>query len=425
MSARGHLSEQDLEQYLRRALSPDELLASDDHLAQCGFCSGRLQERDEARGALVSATTAFQEALAKPEHLRYEQLAAYVDGELNPADRQRIEAHLQACSQCETEAQDLHALRAELRPGVAPAADSTPGARKAKALALDGPWSRILALWQGSAFGMPWRVAALAAAVALAAWLVFLPLRKPSEDRAARPALPATAPRQAPATEQVLVALNDGGGQVTLDVQGRLHGLASRDSSHEEAVQAALSAQRVASPPALRDLGGAAGTLMGVPDREAFRVLSPVATVVLEDRPIFRWLAESGASAYEVTVYTSDFRAVAAGRALTTTEWRPPRPLPRGQVYTWQVRALVGEKEVVVPPPAAPEAKFKVLEQSKADEFTRLRQAYGGSHLMLGVLYAQAGLLEEAQRELRALSDANPQSPPAQKLLDSVKALRR
>lgn len=412
MSASEHLSEQDLERYLRRAMTGPELLASDDHLAQCDSCSGRLQERDEARGALFSVTAAFQEALARPEHPPYQQLAAYVDSELSSGDREGLEAHLQECPQCASETQDLRSLQAELSPGVSPA--RTPSA-----------WRRILALWGMPAFRMPVRVAAMAAGVALAGWLVSLAVRQPVEDRAARPTVPITAPK-VPDPHEVLVALDDGAGRVVLDRQGRLHGLASRDRTHEAAVRAALSAQRVAAPPLLRELAGAAGTLMGVPEgSEVFRLLSPLATAVLEDRPIFRWRRHPAARAYDVTVYGSGFRRVAAGRSLSATEWRPAQPLPRGQVLLWQVRTLVGDKEVVAPPPAAPEAKFKVLEQAQADELANLRQTYAGSHLMLGALYAEAGLLEEAERELQSLLEANPESPVAEKLLASVKALRR
>jgi hypothetical protein len=62
-----------------------------------------------------------------------------------------------------------------------------------------------------------------------------------------------------------------------------------------------------------------------------------------------------------------------------------------------------------------------VLEQSKAGELERMRRAYPNSHLVLGTLYAKAGLLAEAEREFRALVAANPQSPIAQKLLRDVR----
>jgi hypothetical protein len=38
-----------------------------------------------------------------------------------------------------------------------------------------------------------------------------------------------------------------------------------------------------------------------------------------------------------------------------------------------------------------------------------------------GVFYAQAGLLDEAEREFSVLLNANPKSPVAQGLLQSIK----
>jgi hypothetical protein len=74
--------------------------------------------------------------------------------------------------------------------------------------------------------------------------------------------------------------------------------------------------------------------------------------------------------------------------------------------------------------PAA-QAKFRVLEQDKAEELRRARQTLANSHLALGVLFTQAGLLDEAEREFQLLSQANPRSPLPRKLLAQVRAMQR
>jgi hypothetical protein len=66
-----------------------------------------------------------------------------------------------------------------------------------------------------------------------------------------------------------------------------------------------------------------------------------------------------------------------------------------------------------------------VLEQAKIEEIANARRAYAKSHLVLGLLYANAGLLDDAEREFNALVKANPQSTVPRKLLGSVKAARR
>jgi hypothetical protein len=70
--------------------------------------------------------------------------------------------------------------------------------------------------------------------------------------------------------------------------------------------------------------------------------------------------------------------------------------------------------------PPAPEARFRIVSQHKVARLTQAEKAHQNSHLLLGVLYAEAGLLKEAQREFRLLLKANPGSPVAEKLLRQV-----
>jgi lipopolysaccharide biosynthesis regulator YciM len=89
------------------------------------------------------------------------------------------------------------------------------------------------------------------------------------------------------------------------------------------------------------------------------------------------------------------------------------------------VIALKDGVEISSPVPPAPEAKFKVLEQTRAEEVNLAKKSYPNSHLILGAVYKKAGLLDDAEREFKGLLSANPNSPVAQKLLQNVKSLRR
>jgi predicted Zn-dependent protease len=146
--------------------------------------------------------------------------------------------------------------------------------------------------------------------------------------------------------------------------------------------------------------------------------------VVDTDRPIFRWRSLIGATAYTVHVFDANFRKVVDSTSQLETEWRVSQPLERGRIYSWQVVAIKEGKELLSPTPPAPEAKFKVLEQAPADELARARRDNANSHLVLGTLYAQAGLLDEAEAEFKALASANPNSEVIQKLLKTVRAAR-
>jgi hypothetical protein len=99
-------------------------------------------------------------------------------------------------------------------------------------------------------------------------------------------------------------------------------------------------------------------------------------------------------------------------------------PLKRGEVYLWQVKAIKDGRTVVTPSPPAPSAKFLVLGRAESDELSRARRDYGSSHLTLGLLYARSGLLDDAERELRALQRINPNSELARQLLKQIRELR-
>ena len=50
---------------------------------------------------------------------------------------------------------------------------------------------------------------------------------------------------------------------------------------------------------------------------------------------------------------------------------------------------------------------------------------FASSHLALGLLYAEAELVEEAEQELLALKVANPDSEIIRRLLNQIQAMRR
>ena len=154
-----------------------------------------------------------------------------------------------------------------------------------------------------------------------------------------------------------------------------------------------------------------------------FSLIGPVGTVLLSDRPTFRWSPLEGAS-YVIEVYDSHFNLVAKSLQLTTNSWTTPQSLARGQLYSWQVKAGKDGQEFTSPRPPAPQAKFRVLDQAKANELGKAKRAYGSSHLTLALLYADAGLLKESEQQLRILLKANPNSEVVRNLLRQVQALQ-
>jgi hypothetical protein len=145
----------------------------------------------------------------------------------------------------------------------------------------------------------------------------------------------------------------------------------------------------------------------------------------MEDRPLFRWENLSGVLSYRVYVLDANGNQVTESEELppTKTQWKPPAPLRRGQIFSWMVTAVVDGKKIVSPSASAPEMRFAVLSTENFQELTSLQKS--NSHLALGVSYARAGLLNEAEREFQSLVKLNPQSELARKLLQSVRSIRK
>ena len=95
--------------------------------------------------------------------------------------------------------------------------------------------------------------------------------------------------------------------------------------------------------------------------------------------------------------------------------------LPRGRTYTWQVVAESAGRRLVAPAPPEPDVRFRVLDASRAEALSAARSRRA-SHLVLGVLYAEAGLIDDAHRELLALHRDNPASRTAEALVAALPA---
>ena len=438
-----HLSDEELARYYSRSLQAAELLAADKHVAQCDVCHRRLSQRHDLTETLLVAGRAFDRAASGDVlHLTFEQLTALVDDELTDIDREIAESHLEGCRRCEAELGDLRELSSRM---------PAPAQRRFRP-ASNSIAARLASLWQAPVFRFPVQIAAALAAIAVSGYLLTIPLRKEVTQLQAKvgeleqnnaalrneagslESLQAEVAqlhrendelRQAAGGNGAVVAINDGGARITLDRLGNLTGLDAAAPAYQQMAKEALERQRVRLPAWLGDLRGKSGTLMSPNSEDEFSLMAPVGIVLQTDRPTFKWAALDRATSYTVTVFNSSLNRVTASEPLTATEWTPPGPLPRGVTYIWHVRAIKGGKEVLAPPPAAARAKFQILERSKVEGLERARKAHPDSHLILGLLYADAGLLSEADQELSALQRANPNSPAARKLLSSVRRLSK
>lgn len=416
-----HLSSQQLEQYRHCALPPMDLLVIDDHLAGCERCREQLGELVPAAQAWQSWRASLESESEQGDHLGYEQLAAYVDDGLSGIEREAFEAHLEICRMCDAELQDLRAFSLE----VAALPHPEPPKMSPAPVASRFNWRRRLA--ELLTIRRPVLASVGALLLLLVAWMIYFQFgaarQSPPEvatTTTPAPATPAATPDGGDVTSpSSVLALNDGGGRVALDGEGRLLTPQPMPPAWEQMLKQALTTGRVEAS-VVTGLNVKTGSLMGGGESAPFKLLEPVGRVIETNRPNFRWEPLAGAKSYALMVYDADFNRVTASPLLTENEWRPPQPLARGRNYSWQVRAIKDGREIVVPGPPAPEAKFRILEQGKADELARARRQHSGSHLMLGLLYAQAGMTAEAERELQMLAAANPDSVLPRRLLRSL-----
>jgi len=396
-----------------------------DHLGECEACRRRIEnatDGDVAFFALRSAVFGEAAEVSSRAHPSAEQRAGYVDRNLSGEEVQFVADHLTNCEQCALAVDDLRAFRnqvaASLEREYHPA---NVGSQR------EGNWHRRVASLAALLGGTP-RLAFCAVVailvLAMTGWLIWRTAQniEPKQEIADSPAPPS---KPAAVAVPVVAELNDGEGRLTLDQEGKLSGADDLPPAYQGMVREALSSGRIERSSQLTGLSRPPSTLMSKDkQRREFSVIEPVGKVVMSDRPTFRWSPMEGASVYVVEVYDSKFNLVAASPELTAHSWTVPRLL-RGKVYGWQVKAKKEGEEMTAPRPPAPQAKFRIVDQGKAKELEKARRAYPRSHLVLGLLYAEAGLLTEAEQELRALEKANPESEIARSLLREVQALPR
>jgi anti-sigma factor RsiW len=421
-----HLKQHQVEGYCRRALSAAELLLVSDHLGMCEPCRRQVEsvlDGDAAFFALRSEVfgEAAETRLLLTEHATLEQTAGYVDGKLGAEELRVVIDHLRGCEWCALAVDDLRAFREhivaeldrEYHPGALPTRTEGWGHRIAASLA---PFRGSRALAFGTALTV------LLAAVT--GWLIW----RAMPERGMKDRIIDVSPTRPPddMAPLVIAQLNDGEGTLTMDREGRLSGADHLPPAYQSIVKDALTDQTLQRSSLLAGLSRPSSPLMsGDKQGSTFSVLEPVGRVLLSDRPMFRWSRLDGATGYVIEVYDGTFNLVATSPRLTRQSWRAPQALKRGRIYSWQVNAVKDGQEIKSPRPPAPEAKFRILDQAKANELAQARRAYASSHLALGLLYAEAGLEEEAEQEFRALQIANPNSEIARTLLANVQAMQR
>ena len=95
----------ELSAYLDNELTPSRREQVEAHLQSCDECSNMLsafqQNRQRVADLSHPVPSTLKDAVMAKIHTQFQdELSAYLDNELVPAEHQRIEAHLQTCNEC-------------------------------------------------------------------------------------------------------------------------------------------------------------------------------------------------------------------------------------------------------------------------------------------------------------------------------------
>jgi hypothetical protein len=454
-----HLHQDQIERFYDRRLETAEMIAVWEHLDCCDDCHWLFrdvfQERRQGAPITLNLSPTFW---FRDEHFDYETMAGYVDETIDSEMREIAEIHFSACGNCRRELQDFIEFRKQTEPELKLRYGPHQTTRGWEWLSFLWKWPRV-----------SWKPAYTFAALILIGLAIAASVsifksapdkksggeiltgitpspstsvspspedtekniaQRPVDESTLNPKSTALGPKGRNTSRihslsaETLLALNDGERKVFIDRSGRLTGLDDLPPEMRQSVRDILLTGEIKLPDFLSEFNSARSALRGTGDNTSFKLLSPVGVVIADDRPTFRWEPLEGATAYRVEISDSPSRDPIRSDPLaaTTTEWTPPKALPRGKVYSWVVIAAVDVKEVVSPDASLPEARFKVLDDEKAKELNLLKHA--GSHLALGVFFAGEGMIAEAEKEIQVLAERNPERQELQRMIRTLRTMR-
>jgi hypothetical protein len=327
-------------------------------------------------------------------HLTHADLEAYLEGRLPSARLEHCGTHLDSCDACRAELEDLRTFKTDLAGFARSEPDRRASERRRRRRGLT----------------LPQVVAVATIVVAAISTVLWWRWERPRANKAsvAVTGTHSLAPVPAAAIQTRDTRLADEIAALPADVR--------------PAVSEAIQHGKLQFPTDLSQFRGRAHTLLGAPEANTgFALLGPFGDAIAETRPEFRWQPLAGAIRYSVAIVDAGLHPVQRSPALRTTGWRPRRPLRRGQTYLWQVTAtLRGGSTVVASGTPSPEAFLRIIPHKLADELAQFRKGHEEAHLVLGALYAQAGMLTESADELRKIPPGDSSYGTARTLLKSL-----
>ena len=444
-----HISRSAMAEFYAGTLSAAEMISYAEHLEDCEICRRRYDEvlrAEQKSSRLVLNLT--PEIQFKDDHLEYERIVAYTDSKLEAENRDVVNLHLKVCRPCRDDLSSFLEYRHQVAPEQLEHPQLNRLSRYIRGLI---PHFKPLHLITACAL-------ALLILASLVAWPLVFSRATKTEQSIEIARTPSVSPddslpevlsaastgseqtdarreeiqpeaRRAvaveansiPERESHLIVLNDRGRRYGLDRTGNLVGLTDLPPALQRTVQRALNTG-VVTARLPDELKSPVVKPRGISAENKVTLLSPTKTVITTERPLMQWKPVTGATSYVVTIVDPAFNLIAKSPVIKETKWQVEQPLKPDTTYLWQVTAFRNEEEIESEQHVV--ARFRVAAPNVIAQLKRYRESYS-SHLVMGLLHAKEGMLEEAEREFQLLLMANPNSRSLKKLLRSIQADRR
>jgi hypothetical protein len=148
---------------------------------------------------------------------------------------------------------------------------------------------------------------------------------------------------------------------------------------------------------------------------QIFVPISPKDEAVSSSQPIIRWQNQEKGQ-YKVEVFDRELKKIAESEVLTQNSWQINKKIPAG-FYFWQISKIKSDSTEV--DEKSDKVFFKIVSETERNRIERAKNSTK-SNLVAAILYARAGLLTEAKRELNLELQKNPNSTKVRKMLSQI-----
>ena len=171
------------------------------------------------------------------------------------------------------------------------------------------------------------------------------------------------------------------------------------------------------------------GALAGLRSYDVGKMIEPVTpynTLIKSNRPSFSWNTRKSFDNYIVSLYNS--RGLVWSRKVAASPMKYPeneKELEYGESYFWNV-----EGEILIDSEKSVNQKFTILSADKSKEIEEqeilIRNTFSDEpesssfHSVLGALYINQGLLQDAINEFEIISEENADAPLPYEILGSL-----